>query len=65
MVSNFFIYLNGINCITQSQHYAGVAFDAGQALSNSERNRLRNTAVNSRSLELCRTSISYTYMGSF
>lgn len=31
----------------QSQHYAGVAFDAGQILSNSERNRLRNTAINS------------------
>lgn len=31
----------------QSQHYAGVAFDAGQVLSNSERNRLRNTAINS------------------
>ncbi len=32
---------------SQSQHYAGVAFDAGQTLSNSERNRLRNTAINS------------------
>ena len=32
---------------SQSQHYAGVAFDAGQALSSSERNRLRNTAINS------------------
>ena len=32
---------------SQSQHYAGVAFDAGQVLSNSERNRLRNTAINS------------------
>jgi len=31
----------------QSQHYAGVSFDAGQALSNSERNRLRNTARSS------------------
>lgn len=31
----------------QSQHYAGVAFDAGQTLSNSERTRLRNTAINS------------------
>lgn len=37
---------------TQSQHYAGVAFDAGQRLSNSERNRLRNTAISSRSMEL-------------
>ena len=33
--------------MTKSQHYAGVAFDAGQALSISERNRLRNTAINS------------------
>lgn len=32
---------------SQSQHYAGVAFDSGQALSNSERNRLRTTAINS------------------
>lgn len=32
---------------SQSQHYAGVAFDAGQALSSSERNRLRRTAINS------------------
>ena len=32
---------------SQSQHYAGVAFDAGQALTSSERNRLRNTAINS------------------
>ena len=32
---------------SQSQHYAGVSFDAGQTLSNSERNRLRNTARSS------------------
>ncbi len=32
---------------TQSQHYAGVAFDAGQVLSNSQRNRLRNIAISS------------------
>ena len=31
----------------QSQHYAGVAFDVGQTLSNSERNRLRNSAISS------------------
>lgn len=31
----------------QSQHYAGVSFDTGQTLSNAERNRLRNTAINS------------------
>lgn len=30
----------------QSQHYAGVSFDTGQALSSSERNRLWNTAYN-------------------
>lgn len=32
---------------TQSQHYAGVAFDAGQVLSNSQRYRLRNIAISS------------------
>ena len=32
---------------TQSQHYAGVAFDVGQTLSNAERNRLRNLAKSS------------------
>ncbi len=32
----------------QSQHYAGVSFDAGQRLSSSERNKLRNIAINSR-----------------
>lgn len=31
----------------QSQHYAGVAFDVGQLLSNAQRNLLRNSAVNS------------------
>ena len=31
----------------QSQHYAGTAFDVGQRLSNSERNRLRTSAINS------------------
>ena len=34
----------GINCVTQSQHYAGVAFDIGQTLSSRERNRLREAA---------------------
>lgn len=29
----------------QSQHYAGVAFDVGQRMSTSERNRLRNVAA--------------------
>ena len=49
----------------QSQHYAGVSFDAGQVLSNSERNRLRNTAISSRSLDICRTGSTYSYLGSF
>lgn len=31
----------------QSQHYAGVAFDVGQALSLAERNNLRQAAINS------------------
>lgn len=31
----------------QSQHYAGVAFDVGQTLTNTQRNRLYNSAVNS------------------
>ena len=36
-----------INCVAQSQHYAGVAFDVGQTLSNTERTAIRNTARNS------------------
>lgn len=32
---------------TQSQHYAGVAFDVGQRLTNAERNRMRNLATTS------------------
>ena len=32
---------------SQSQHYAGVAFDVGQKLTNSQRNTLRNSAINS------------------
>ena len=32
---------------TQSQHYAGVAFDVGQTLGSSRRNALRNSAINS------------------
>ena len=31
----------------QSQHYAGVAFDVGQTISNTQRNRLRNVARSS------------------
>lgn len=31
----------------QSQHYAGVAFDVGQTLSNSQRNKIRSVAINS------------------
>ncbi len=48
---------------SQSQHYAGVAFDVGQKLSNSQRNSLRNTASSSRCMDICRTSFTYTYMG--
>lgn len=50
---------------SQSQHYAGVAFDAGQTLSNRERNRLWNTANNSRSMDLCRTTKINPYLGAF
>ena len=32
---------------SQSQHYAGVAFDAGQRLSPEDRNALRNSAISS------------------
>ena len=32
---------------SQSQHYAGVAFDVGQRMSSSSRNALRNSVVNS------------------
>lgn len=32
---------------SQSQHYAGVAFDVGQRLTNVQRNALRNSAINS------------------
>ena len=32
---------------SQSQHYAGTAFDVGQRMSNSQRNSLRNSAINS------------------
>lgn len=31
----------------QSQHYAGTAFDVAQRMSNSQRNALRNSAINS------------------
>ena len=32
---------------SQSQHYAGTAFDVGQGLTNAQRTRLRNSAINS------------------
>lgn len=32
---------------SQSQHYAGTAFDVGQTLTNSQRAVLRNSAINS------------------
>lgn len=50
---------------SQSQHYAGVSFDAGQVLSNTERNRLWNTANNSRSLDICRTTKFNSNLGAF
>ena len=31
----------------QSQHYAGTAFDVAQTFTNAQRNRLRNSAINS------------------
>ena len=40
----------------QSQHFAGVAFDVGQRLTNDQRNKIRSVAINSRGLGLCRTS---------
>lgn len=49
---------------SQSQHYAGVAFDVGQRLSNGERNRLWNTANNSRSVDICRTTEINSNVGS-
>ena len=50
---------------SQSQHYAGVAFDTGQTLSSSERDRLWNTAKNSRSMGICRATVFNTYLGTF
>lgn len=50
---------------SQSQHYAGVAFDTGQTLSNSQRNRLWNTANSSRGMDICRTTKFNTYLGAF
>ena len=38
-----------MDILGQSQHYAGVAFDVGQTLSNEERTAIRNTAKNSNS----------------
>ena len=35
-----------INCIAQSQHYAGTAFDVGQNIKNAGRTILRNSAIN-------------------
>ena len=49
----------------QSQHYAGVAFDVGQTLSDIQRNNLRNVAISSRSMVICRTCISNPYLGTF
>lgn len=38
---------------SQSQHYAGTAFDVGQKWTNAQRAVLRNSAQNSRIMELC------------
>ena len=46
----------------QSQHYAGVAFDVGQRLSNSERTTLRNLAGTSRCMVLCGTRKFNSYL---
>ena len=36
-----------ISCVAQSRHYAGVAFDVGQTLSNSQRTAIRKNERNS------------------
>lgn len=40
---------------SQSQHYAGVAFDVGQKLTNSERDAIRRIAISSGVWRICRT----------
>ena len=37
--------MGGTDILGQSQHYAGVAFDVGQTLSNTERTAIRNTGI--------------------
>ena len=44
---NVYIIKKQYNCVIQSQYYAGVAFDVGQRMSNTQRNALRNSAKNS------------------
>lgn len=49
-MSKTIIFHTKVKCSTvwlKSQHYAGVAFDVGQTLSNTQRTRLYNSAVNS------------------
>ena len=48
-----------------SQHYAGLAFDAGQNLSASRKSEYEKFSVEFWDLELCRASKSYAYMGAF
>ena len=50
---------------SQSQHYAGTAFDVGQKWTNAQRAVLRNSAQNSRIMELCGTTKYITNLGTF
>ena len=49
----------------QSQHYAGVAFDAGQRMTAAARNQMRNLAISSRIWRSCRSGSSYSYLGTY
>lgn len=48
-----------------SQHYAGLAFDAGQNLSSSRKKQYEKFGFKLWNLELCRASFTNTIMGSF
>ncbi len=49
----------------QSQHYAGLAFDVGQNLTNSGRANMRNLAESSGIWNYVEPRLSYTFMGTF
>lgn len=49
----------------QSQHYAGVAFDVGQRLSNTERNAMRNLAQSSGVWSYVEPRLVNSNLGSF